>query len=917
MAADRHDDEDQRGASDTAEEAVDESWSTVRASEFVERLFPYEEPYANQREGIEMIREIGADSGFAVVEGACGTGKTLMAVLAGLALVRDPGTQYERVLCLTSVKQQLRAFEDDVQAINANLPTTPDDRPLVEPVSGLTLVGKQDLCAYEAAGVELPGSGGFYDSCDTLRDTVTNHLHGADGREKFARVERLLDSARAREHGPGAEYVDMTAGEADPLETASWTAPHADHIPAVPETDPPQPFCPFYAQAVREFMQEESSNYEGADVGFHLRGMLTPAGIRKRGAQAGLCPHIAMRESLEQAEILVGNYYHAFDPVTITRLTGDLLGPETFLVCDEAHTLVANVRDLLSDELALTTIIEAIGEILPAEGQRDEHDLSSDLRAAINNPDVPTNISVDEVQALGRFLRDFRRFLEDEAVQFLADDHPEWKDDPDSVAPDDAPEKDDRTVETPLGAPDRAKTDRVQMWLKREGYESDLLEYLDCAEEVAEVLRTIRDVTGAFGSKDPSIASVARVLERWHDTDNTQYFRTLALTRRQAPHNADLAWREEFTASLQLHNCIPAEAIASRLASFGGGVLMSATLAPLAEYRREVGIEALRREEDRPVAEAVFGLTFPPENRASLAVKLPKFTYSNREDYDPDDPSATARFNDVRAAYADALVDGVTTTPGNVLIAVPSYAEAQWVKQALDEADVDREVLVDESSSDAATEALKADFFAGGPKALVTSLRGTLTEGVDYEGDRLAGVIVVGVPIRPTNGDFPEAIKTAYQDAFGSDGWDLAFGVPAVRKARQAIGRVIRGPDEVGVRLYLDERYTGTAGWSDVREYLPEYERDEFTAVSPDRVAPLLAQFWSSHDHSPGLLAGSAAVADEQSSDEGGTAQPTDAGEDQDADRNEADECADRSRDVSESESDDDPAEQSGLSDFL
>ena len=170
---------------------------------------------------------------------------------------------------------------------------------------------------------------------------------------------------------------------------------------------------------------------------------------------------------------------------------------------------------------------------------------------------------------------------------------------------------------------------------------------------------------------------------------------------------------------------------------------------------------------------------------------------------------------------------------------MPSYREAEWAASIL--SDHDKEVLVDEATDDVATEQLKREFFEGDPKVLVTSLRGTLTEGVDYRGDRLSAAIVCGVPIINTASPRTRAVRTAYDGEFG-DGFETALTVPAVRKARQAIGRVIRGPEEVGVRVLLDARYARDS-WDSVRAYLGP-EREEFQPVSPDMLPFGLEQFW-------------------------------------------------------------------------
>jgi DNA excision repair protein ERCC-2 len=261
---------------------------------------------------------------------------------------------------------------------------------------------------------------------------------------------------------------------------------------------------------------------------------------------------------------------------------------------------------------------------------------------------------------------------------------------------------------------------------------------------------------------------------------------------------------------------------------------MSATLEPLDVFREVTGLDRFESE-GRPVVERTYPLAFPEENRASFAVDAPKFTYANR--------GAPGEGTRTRQLYGDLLRD-IAQEPGNVLVGMPNYAEAEWAAAHLRER-ISKPVLLDESSGDDATEALKREFFADGGKVLVTSLRGTLTEGVDYRGDRLSAAVVCGVPIINTASPRTRAVRTAYDRVFGN-GFEYALTVPAVRKARQAIGRVIRGPEEVGVRVLLDARYARES-WDGVREHLPEAEREEFQPVSPDMLSLGLERFRDRH----------------------------------------------------------------------
>jgi DNA excision repair protein ERCC-2 len=60
-------------------------------------IFPYQ-PYDSQEASIKTTILVGAQGGYHVLEGACGTGKTLIGLIAGLTLVQDSGTEFNQVV---------------------------------------------------------------------------------------------------------------------------------------------------------------------------------------------------------------------------------------------------------------------------------------------------------------------------------------------------------------------------------------------------------------------------------------------------------------------------------------------------------------------------------------------------------------------------------------------------------------------------------------------------------------------------------------------------------------------------------------------------------------------------------------------------------------------------------------------------
>lgn len=769
-------------------------------------IFGHDTPYDDQVDGIETAIETATESGFLALEGACGTGKTMLALTAGIHLVRDPNSDFERVFALTSVKQQLKQFEADLETINENLPEN------WNPVSAMTLVGKADVCPYARAGTGGVDETNVYERCEGLRERTR-------GLAEEMTTGSLVAEAKSQQIG-----IADSAGGASYLEAADEPTPYPMETPEAGAGD--TEYCPFYAQFLDD-LPEEGDPSEAVPFDPTEQGLIETNDLVRLSAGHGSCPHSVMGALLPHVEVLVGNYYHAFDPTTVQSFTGALIDDQTFVVCDEAHMLEPRVRDLVGDSVsdralsdASTELSRIIEPIAAVEETGDETRYGGDARteaATIREALAETDVTIGELRDTRRFLNALEDRLDDRVPAYLDEVEPGWRER--------LPDLKDHEI--PLRDPETPETDELTKWAKQNGFDARLWGRL---ESVCSVTGLVLD-TLEEEDKRRAAPAVGRTLALWNRADHTDFFREIELERTWDNTRPELSWQRAFTASYSLHNCLPADAIGERLDDFGGGVLMSATLEPLDVFAEVTGLDHLQSEADRPIVERTYGLEFPEANRASFAVSTPKFTYDNRGDTDAETPT--------RRAYSRAIRQ-VAEAPGNVLVGMPSYREAKWAASVL--SDVDKEVLLDEATDDVVTERLKREFFEGDPKVLVTSLRGTLTEGVDYRGDRLAAAIVCGVPIINTSSPQIRAVQTAYDRAFG-DGFRYALAVPAVRKARQAIGRVIRGPDERGVRVLCDERYAKTS-WNSVRDLLGQAEREEFQAVGTEMSEYALDQFW-------------------------------------------------------------------------
>ncbi|MFD1570274.1 MULTISPECIES: ATP-dependent DNA helicase [Haloferacaceae] len=818
-------------------------------SEIWEDIFPFK-PYPNQREGINQSIDTVRDGGVFLLEGPCGTGKTLIALTAGISLVKDPETKYDRVLVITSKKQQLSAFESDLRTINRKTDNN---------IPGLTLVGKADLCPYVQAG-EIEKED-IYHRCIELRDNT---------RSLMAKAARQNNS---REANAAFGLFSYAQREPSVEDTLTFDGAKAGVQPSIP-TVAGKEYCPFYAKHITNSVKDSFP--------LSIFDVTTGEETLKTAARAGTCPHVEMRRLHDEGMALFGNYQHAFNPKTVAGFTGGIIDDTTLLICDEAHELVHQVRDQLSYSVNYSTFSKAADDItlvqrwITGKGHPRKCQLAD---AVIGN----TGLTGPDLLTASKFVERIQDEFHKSTIQGLRDElGTNWKDK--------CRRKNRDELSIALQNPQNPGPDSIRKWVEDNDYE-DIWEKTLLAARAVSVARDVisREVDEKSPDGSFAISDVYELLNRWWTGGDSEYFREIKLIPRKGTRStADSTrpWRTGYYAQVQINNAIPQNEIAATLDTFGGAILMSATLSPLDIYEEVTGVKKLREgtqptsslvtkaiasanipegDEDtvhipdigsvgggggstqspstdrqRNVGKVAFDLGFPQENRASFAVDAQKFTYSNR--WPPDEHP------ELRTTYGKTITSVVNTTPGNVIVFMPSYLEAMWASRMLDgNPNVTKPVLTDTSSSDAATEELKQAFFDGEPKVLATSLRGTLTEGVDFDGDKLNAAVVCGVPITNTSTNLSQAIQSAYDERFDNNGFDFAFTVPAVRKTRQALGRVIRGVEDVGVRVLIDERYANSRTFTSVREHFPEHATDEFRPISPPELGRELQHFWSQH----------------------------------------------------------------------
>jgi len=866
-------------------------------------LFPFE-PYPQQVDGIDRLLSVLADDGWLAMEGACGTGKTLVALVAGLYAVRNGSVElpdrdgpvalpeFDRVFAVTPVKQQLAQFVAEVRAINRRT-----DAP---PVDGLVLRGLADTLAYAQADdfdldrawtrVEGPRAGTFADRHGGVERAPPLGAMVDDLRENAADLVKRGSPVALRWDGPAPPEcaVDDCRGLTRP-DDATVRCPF--HLDADDDADAPW-YDEVRARRVCGLVETESDRLvvHGAETPyparvvraldvaapaqellaldwtdsfdpFYVRSLVDPtpvafadgtanvldrADLVPAAAAAGHCPHRTMGDLLAEAEAVVGNYMHLYDPETrgLTAGRAGALDEGTVAVVDEAHVVEDRVREVCSDDASVYTLarsrtdVERAGRVLRGEGlgsaTGDAARRARQVAEALVQDATHGRLTPEDFETAARFHGWLLDWLGDRVDAALDDGL-------------DVPADGETTVA--LAPPGERAVDDLTRAI-RDGEAPVAPDEVDRVAAVCRAAAAVHEGVDV-SSRTPVSDAVGALLDAWRDADPLAYFRELRLgaSDDDSPPEALPAWADRLTASLGLYNCIPDGPCAAVYAELGGGVAMSATLEPVDVYRRAAGLDRLARgvpsdplhpEEGRRVEDVRYDLAFPEENRATWAVPLERFTHRNRGEPTTDYGAMTR----TRRDYAHA-VERVAASHGNVLCCLPNYREAEWAADLL--ADLDKPVYLDRSSTSDETTALLDRFFDPAEHAvLVTSALGTVTEGVDYDGEKLHAACVVGVPYRNTRTPRARAVRGAYDAALagdGSSGFEMAVAVPAVRKARQAIGRVIRGPEERGVRLLIDERYL-QRGSRGVADLLSAQEREELQRVGAEMLDYGFERFW-------------------------------------------------------------------------
>ncbi|MDK2783909.1 MAG: excision repair protein [Thermococcaceae archaeon] len=276
--------------------------------------------------------------------------------------------------------------------------------------------------------------------------------------------------------------------------------------------------------------------------------------------------------------------------------------------------------------------------------------------------------------------------------------------------------------------------------------------------------------------------------------------------------------------SLELVALDPSKAL-SFIRHVQSAVFMSGTLSPLEAFADIMGVEGKLKKFPRMVKR---------ENALVLVAK----DVSTRGD---------ERNLELYKKLARYIVEAVKLIPKNVGVFTASYEVLEGLLSANVDVQIQEEsgkkVFIEQKGASSKENDLLVMAFKEEAKregaVLLGVMGGRNSEGQDYSGDEMNGVVLVGIPYaRPT--PRVQAQIRYFENKFPGKGRYYGYILPAHRKLVQAAGRVHRSEDEKGAIIVLDYRLL----WRSIQRDLPDWMRETMRPVTLNSMKRYLINFY-------------------------------------------------------------------------
>ncbi|MGZ3803982.1 MAG: helicase C-terminal domain-containing protein [Pseudobdellovibrionaceae bacterium] len=557
-------------------------------------------------------------------------------------------------------------------------------------------------------------------------------------KEALARGQKVIYvTPKNSQHSVAEEAVEKIREQGCSIRSLTITAKSKMCLKA-------EPLCnPKYCEYAKDHYQKVEEN-KLIDQLSKIR-KITRKKLKALGEEYQVCPFALSIDSIERADVVIGDYNYVFAPRSLLGcLTESLLEKKERpnLIVDEAHNLPSRSQDYFSP-----------------------------------------SISVQQLQKIERFLPQLPRAY---AIQAQA-----------------------LTIKA---------RDLIQSYGK-EGpsqiIDMDLEPFAELDQDIRNLTMQYLDSGIEVQTQDPLL----RLMNLWSDFVNSitlkgeEFFQTYQ--------------RNNTTEMLKITCCDASEHLRLAYKEFKNVVAFSATLKPFEYYQELLGFS------EQKTQKLEFSSPFSKARRKILII-----------------PQISTKFSE-RTSNAHKIAETISRITslqrGNYLALFPSFEFLRMVQKLLNLPDM--QILTQEREM---KQAQIEEFFAllkgSHPTLLLGVQGGVFSEGVDFPGDMLIGAFIIG-PALPSFDFEREQIKSYYENHYGKENaFNYAYVYPAMAKAIQSAGRVIRSETDRGVIVMMDSRFLQ----SSYSATMPEgwFEKSPQELVSK-QILQDLERFWEEVPHEP------------------------------------------------------------------
>lgn len=553
--------------------------------------------------------------------------------------------------------------------------------------------------------------------------------------------------------------------------------PSADSIPD--EEPGYRTFCPYYLKSREAFELNGQAHFRRSahalDVVEALKEKVTPPSDLQETCQ-GICPYEIMSLYAKNSDIVIVNYSHIFSPdfQDIIFQWLEMERDKVTLIIDEAHNLGDAVRAMSARPLTARMIDLAEREVEKFEGSLGQ--------ARLEETRAEASWRREGIKTIRTLLPRLKKFLKSRETRM---------------------QEGEALLDADLF--------RTFLYDGIADVDEALSYFSDVAVAVAELNLAEGDRENLSGDIQPNLALVLLFLRDVEQAETDESYQRKIIVA----GNGSRKWSR-----LEVGRIDPAPTIRRIVDNINATVMLSGTFSPLEAY------ELYCLGEENRAKKLSLPNPFPKENRLLIASEKATTQLEAREDADN------------RREISEHIKSIIECVPGNVAVFFTSYPMMNNYREAcLSSArKAGKKLCIEPRSSEEVPELLEEFFRLGsrGGGVLTGVCGGKLAEGIDYKGEALNGVAVIGLPLAVYD-DIQKEVNVYYTKKYGkAKGMLIAYTLPAINRGLQAAGRVIRAESERGVLLFCDRRF-GSDGLGGVKEFLPEWVRGEIVVVDAGR----------------------------------------------------------------------------------